>query len=160
MTLRDRALAAAFAGVQLALMTGCGAPPHEEQPHMPPTPAPFTVSEVAPAWNVADKCDDRASRFAARGLWRDALRTGARDELVRWSAHYSLKHGECDVLIEHRLTLPDGFELRVLRALGRIWRGAARRVDRRSPRRRSSRRVPARARGTSRGQLPGRQILH
>jgi hypothetical protein len=108
MTRRDCALAAAFAGLQLALTTGCGAPTHE-QLRLPPTPAPFAVSEAAPAWNVAERCDDRASRFAARGLWHDSLRTGTRDELLRWSAHYSVKHGECDVLIEHRLTVADGF---------------------------------------------------
>jgi hypothetical protein len=45
-----------------------------------------------------------------RGLWRDSLPKGSTDALLKWTAHYSEKHQECDVLIEHRLALPGGLE--------------------------------------------------
>jgi len=52
-------------------------------------------------------CEDQAGRFAVRGLWRDNLANGARDVLLAWTAHYSPKHQQCDILIRHRLKFDD-----------------------------------------------------
>ena len=59
----------------------------------------------------AERCEEQAARFVARGLWRESSTTATDERLLRSKAHYSQKHGECDVLVEGRLTLTIGVEI-------------------------------------------------
>jgi hypothetical protein len=64
----------------------------------------------------AESCRAQAGRFAERALWKGPPANGD-DVLLGSTAHYSRKHGECDVLTEHRVRLADGGTL----AYSELW---------------------------------------
>jgi hypothetical protein len=101
-----------LAGAAVTLLLAACAACHRDT-REPPANAPADI-ELPARFDPAARarhCDAQAARFAAGHVWGNRSAAGAADVLLRWQAHFSDKHQECDVLVEHRVSSPGSSEV-------------------------------------------------